>query len=581
MGRLMDQKELADVFERIAQLMEIKGELVYKYLAYRKAADSLRNLAESIQTVREEGRLTEIPGVGKAIAQKIEELLDTGRLQFLEKLESEVPPSLIEVLNVPDVGPKKAALFWREANVIDLVGLEAAARAGRLRELPGMGEKSEQRILAGIEALKRRSNRMLLGNAVPAAERWLDWLRGLPAVRRAEVAGSLRRWKSTVGDFDLVVASDQPVEVMEAFVSHPEVTRVKSRGENKSSVEFANGMGAQLWIQPPERFGTLWQYATGSKDHNVRLRELAQRLGYSLSEQALLDSEGRELLFAEEAELYSQLGLDWVPPELREDRGEVPAAKEQRLPAMLETQHIRAELHAHTRWSDGAETIENMARAALQRGLKVLAITDHSRGLGIAGGLSEEDLRQQWLEIDAVQRELGDEIRLLKGSEVEIHADGSLDFSDETLAQLDVVVASLHSGLRQPREVITQRLVAAMRNPHVDIIGHPSGRLLLHREPSDLDMESVLREAQASQVVLEINANPSRLDLDEVYARRAAEMGILLSIDTDAHAPDQLDLLKYGVSVARRAWVSSQQIINTWEPERLLAWLAQRGGTQS
>lgn len=574
----MDAKELADVFERIAQLMEIKGELVYKYLAYRKAADSLRNLAEDVRAVREAGRLTEIPGVGKAIAQKIDELLDTGRLEFLEKLEGEVPPSLIEVLNVPDVGPKKAALFWREANVIDVVGLEAAARAGRLRELPGMGEKSEQRILAGIEALKRRSNRMLLGNAVPAAEGWLEWLRGLPGVQRTEAAGSLRRWKNTVGDFDLVVASNRPAEVMEAFVSHPEVARVKSRGENKSSVEFANGMGAQLWIQPPERFGTLWQYATGSKDHNVRLRELAQRQGYSLSEQALVDEQGRELRFANEEDLYAQLGLAWVPPELREDRGEVQAAKDGKLPALLETSQLLADLHCHTRWSDGAETIETMARAAAQRGLRVLAITDHSRGLGVAGGLSADDLRQQWLEIEAVQREMGDQIRLLKGTEMEIRADGSLDFDDETLAQLDVVVASLHSGLRQPREVITQRLVAAMRNPHVDIIGHPGGRLLLHREPSDLDWDTVLREAQANQTVLEINANPSRLDLDEVYARRAAEMGILLSIDSDSHAPDQFDLLKFGVSVARRAWVPPQQIINTWPPERLLAWLAERGG---
>jgi DNA polymerase (family 10) len=573
----MDQKELADVFERIAQLMEIKGELVYKYLAYRKAADSLRNLAEDIHTVREQGRLVEIPGVGKAIAQKIEELLDTGRLGFLETLEGEVPPSLIEVLNVPDVGPKKAALFWRQANVIDLVGLEAAARSGRLRELPGMGEKSEQRILAGIEALKRRSNRMLLGNAVPAAQRWLEWLRALPGVQRAETAGSLRRWKNTIGDFDLVAASDRPAEVMEAFVTHPEVTRVKSRGENKSSVEFANGLGAQLWIQPPERFGTLWQYATGSKDHNVRLRELSQRLGFSLSEQALLDEKGQEILFAEETDLYAHLGLDWVPPELREDHGEVLAAKEHRLPAMLRVDQLVADLHCHTRWSDGAETIENMARAAMQRGLRVLAITDHSRGLGVAGGLSEEDLRQQWLEIETVQQQLGDGIRLLKGAEVEIRADGSLDFADETLAAMDVVVASLHSGLRQPREVITQRLVTAMRSPHVDIIGHPSGRLLLHREPSNLDMETVLREALANKVVLEINANPSRLDLDEVYARRAAEMGILLSIDSDAHSPDQFDLLKYGVSVARRAWVNPQQMINTWEPEQLLSWLARRG----
>jgi len=568
--------ELADTFDRIADLLEIKGEVIYKTLAYRKAAESLRAYPEEAATLHDQNRLTEIPGVGKAISEKISELLTTGKLGFLVRLEEEVPPSLTELLKVPDVGPKKVALFWKQAGVTTLAELEAAARAGKLRDLPGMGEKSEARVAEGIEALKRRPKRRLLGNLRPRAQRMLDWLRALPEVERAEFAGSLRRWKPTIGDLDLVAASRTPVEVMAAFTAQPEVLRVLGQGENKASVELRDGLNIQLWVQPPERFGTLLQFVTGSKDHNVRLRELAQKKKLSLSEQAITDSDGKERLYATEEEVYKDLGLPWIPPELREDRGEIQAALAGRLPDLLELSQIRADLHTHSTWSDGTASIQQMAEAAIQRGRKVLAITDHSGGLGVAQGLSVERLHQQRREIDEVQQRLGDSILLLQGSEVEIKADGTLDFPDEVLDELDIVVASLHMSLRQERSVITARLLNAIRNPHVDVIGHPSGRLMPEREGADLDWEQVLKAAKESGVALEIDSLPARLDLDEVNARRAAEMGIPLTIDTDAHAPDQLDLMEYGVSVARRAWIGPESIINTWKNKKIEDWLKGR-----
>jgi DNA polymerase (family 10) len=576
MEKKMTNNDLADVFDHIANLLEIKGELVFKTLAYRRAAETLRSLPEDIHTIMAENRLQEIPGVGKAIADKITELLTTGSLRFLETLEQEVPPTLETLLEVPDVGPKKAALFWKELGIINLAGLEAAARAGQLRNLPSMGAKSEERILAGLAALARRSKRMLLGNARPLALRWLAWLKSQPGVEGAEVAGSLRRWKSTIGDLDLVAASRDPKPLMEAFIHHPDVVRIAGQGENKSSIELSNGINLQIWVQPPERFGTLLQFVSGSKDHNVRLRELAQKQGLSLSEQSILRPDGSEILCTSEPEVYAALGLPWIPPELREDRGEIQAALAGRLPELIQTSDLTADLHNHTSWSDGVASIEEMAMGAIARGLKVLAITDHSGGLSITGGLSVERLYQQRLEINAIQTKLGNQIHLLQGAEVEIRADGSLDYPDKVLDELDIVVASLHISLRQPREQVTARLLNAIRNPYVDIIGHPSGRLLGYREGADLDWEQVLPAARDSGVALEINANPSRLDLDEVYARRAAEMGIPIAINTDSHAPDQFDLAEYGVSVARRAWLSPQKVITTWQPQQITEFLKRK-----
>jgi DNA polymerase (family 10) len=364
---------------------------------------------------------------------------------------------------------------------------------------------------------------------------------------------------------------------MQAFVGHPEVIRVSGQGETKASVEFSHNLRAQLWVHPPERFGTALQYATGSKDHNVRLRELALKRGLSLSDQAFLKPDGSELLCATEAEVYATLGLPWIPPELREDRGEVQAAQAGELPELVARSDIKAELHSHSTWSDGTLSIRQMAEAARARGLKVLAITDHSASLGVAGGLSVDEIKAQRVEIDAVQAELGDTIRLLQGCEVEIRADGSLDFPDEALAELDIVIAALHVSLRQPRDQVTERMLNAMRNPHVDVIAHPTGRLIPNREGADLDMEAVLGAAVEHGVSLEINAHPSRLDLEDIYARRAWQMGIRLCVNTDAHSASDLDMLPFGVATARRGWVQAKDMLNTWQPEKLLEWLRARG----
>jgi DNA polymerase (family 10) len=382
----MNNEQFALIFDRIADLMEIKGEVIYKTLAYRKAAENIRALPGSLTGIHQQGKLMEIPGVGKAIAEKIDEIITTGKLGFLERLEAEVPVTLLELLEVPDIGPKKAALFWKQAGVTSLAGLEEAVKAGRIRDLPGMGEKSEARILAGIEALKRRGHRLNLDTAQGIAARWLNWIRQQPGVEHAEAAGSLRRWKTTIGDIDIVVAIQEPAELMAGLASHPDVQRVLGTGGNKTSLELPGGINMQVWTQPPERFGTLLQFVSGSKDHNVALRALAQKEGLSLSERCIAREDGTEMLFANEADIYKTLGLDFIPPELREDRGEIKAAVEHTLPNLIRLEDLKAELHSHSTWSDGINTIEEMAIGCIARGLKVYGVSDHSGSLGIAGG---------------------------------------------------------------------------------------------------------------------------------------------------------------------------------------------------
>jgi DNA polymerase (family 10) len=526
-----------------------------------------------------EGKLEEIPGVGKAIAEKIDELLSTGKLGFLEKLKKEVPEELASWLQVPSLGPKKISLIWKTLNITTLAQLEAAAKAGKLRGLPGMGTKSESAILEGLASLARRSGRIPLGRAYPLAMEIVRVLKGVKGVTAVEPAGSLRRMRSTVGDLDILVAAKDSAAVMEAFVNLKGVSRVLGKGETKSSIEFTDGVRAQVWVHPPERFGTALQYATGSKDHNVKLRQIALDKGLSLSEHALTKVKGKgEILCATEEEVYKTLGLPWIPPELREDRGEVEAAKANKLPKLIEVKDIQSNLQTHSTWSDGKLSMLEMARAAAKRGMKVIAFTDHSASLGVAGGLKMEDHKKQAAEIKKIQKELGDEILVLHSTEVEIKADGSLDYPDEFLASLDLVLASIHSSLRQPREKITQRMLNAVRNPHVDIIGHPTGRELMpDREEADLDMEAVLQAAAESGVAMEINAHPSRLDLDDGLARRARELGVLLSINTDAHSEGDLDILHYGVAIARRAWLTKNDVINCWSTDKLLKWLKERG----
>lgn len=574
---MMNNKQLADVFTLIANLLEIKGEIIYKTLAYRKASESLLSLGREASEYWKEGTLLEVPGVGKAIAEKIDELLSTGKLEFLERLKTEVPESLATWLQVPSLGPKKISLIWKTLGITTLAELESAAKDGKLRDLPGMGAKSETAILDGLASLSRRSGRIPLGKAFPLAQEIIGILKGVKGVVAAEPAGSLRRMRSTVGDLDILVAAKDSAVVMEAFTNLPKISRVLGKGETKSSIEFQDGVRAQVWVHPPEKFGTALQYATGSKDHNVALRQIALAKGLSLSEHALTKVKGGgEILCATEEEVYERLGLQWVPPELREGRDEVELAKKNKLPKLIEVKDIRSNLQTHSTWSDGKLTMLEMARAAAKRGIKVIAFTDHSVGLGVANGMKLEDHKKQAAEIKKIQKQLGDEILVLHSSEVEIKADGTLDYPDEFLATLDIVVASLHTSLRQPREKITERLLKAVQNPHVDIIGHPTGREIPDREGADLDMEVILQAAAESGVAMEINAHPSRLDLDDAYARRAKELGVLLSINTDAHSEGDLDMLPYGVAVARRAGLTKDDVINTWTTKKLLGWLEKR-----
>jgi len=574
----MNNRELADVFTLIADLSEIKGEIIYKTLAYRKAAENLAGLGRDANEYWKEGKLEEIPGVGKAIAEKIDELLRTGKLEFLEKLKKEVPPSLAEWLKVPGLGPKKVGLIWKTLKITTLTELEGAARDGKLRDLPGMGAKSESAILEGLESLSRRSGRIPLGRAFPLAQEIIGQLKKVKGVVAAEPAGSLRRMRSTIGDLDILVAAKDSKPVMEAFTKLPGVVRVLGKGETKSSIEFGDGVRAQVWVHPPEKFGTALQYATGSKDHNVALRQLALDKGLSLSEHSFERTKGRgEIFCATEEEVYQTLGLPWIPPELREDHGEVQAARQNKLPKLIEVKDIKADLQVHSNWSDGKLTMLEMAQAAAKRGIKVIAFTDHSVSLGVTGGLSMDDHKKQAAEIKKAQDKLGDSILILHATEVEIKADGTLDYPDKFLASLDLVLASLHTSLRQPREKVTQRVLNAIRNPHVDIIGHPTGRLIPDREGADLDMDAVFNAAAETGVALEINAHPARLDLDDMYARRANELGIPISINTDAHSEADLDMLFYGVATARRAWLTKEDVINCWSTKKLLDWLKARG----
>jgi DNA polymerase (family 10) len=570
----MKNQKVAEIFAAIADMLAIQGENYHRIMAYRRAAENVAALGRPLEEVWQAGELESIPGVGKTLAAKIDELMRTGRLRAYEKLQAQVPVGVVEMLQIPDVGPKRAALFWKELGVTTVEGLEQAAREGQLRTLPGMGVRSEEKVLAGIEALKRRTGRTLLGVAWSLARVMLDALQEVPGVAQVTFAGSLRRMRETVGDLDLLVAAEDPEPVMARFCELDQVAEVLLSGPTKTSVRTHEGLRVDLRVLEAGRWGTALQYFTGSQAHNIRLRELALDQGFSLSEYGLKQKGGAEIMCATEGEVYAALGLPLIPPELREDRGEIEAALEGRLPDLIEMEDMKGDLQFHTTWSDGHQGLLEMARAAQAQGLEYALVTDHSYGLGVAQGLTTEDLRRQRAEIEQVNRKMGDTFRLLAGTEVEIRSDGSLDFPDEVLAELDLVVASVHSGLRQEREQITARTLAAIRNPHVDVIAHPTGRLIGEREGADVDMEVVFRAAAETGTALEVNAHPSRLDLRDAHVRRAIELGVKLAISSDTHDVGNFSVLRFGVATARRGWATAADAINTWPLENLLAWAA-------
>jgi DNA polymerase (family 10) len=580
----MKNQQVAAIFAAMADILAIQGENYHRIMAYRRAAENVAALGRPLEEVWRAGELETIPGIGETLATKIDELMRTGRLGAYEKLQAQVPAGVVAMLQVPDVGPKRAALFWKELGITSVEALEQAVREGRLRDLPGMGAKSEEKVLAGIEALKRRTDRILLGVAWPLALAMLEALREVPGVVQAAAAGSLRRMRETVGDLDLLVAAGEPEPVMARCRELPQVAEVLLTGPTKTSIRTDEGLQVDLRVLEPARWGTALQYFTGSQAHNIRLRGLALERGLSLSEYALKREDGAdeyirsEILCATEEEVYAAVGLPLIPPELREDRGEIEAALAGRLPDLVELEDLKGDLQFHTTWSDGRQGLLEMAQAARARGLEYALVTDHSLSLGIARGLSAEGLRRQRAEVEEVNRKMGGTFRLLAGVEVEVRADGALDLPDEVLAGLDLVVAAVHSGLRQGREQFTARMLAAIRNPHVDVIAHPTGRLIGEREGADLDMEPIMRAAAETGTALEVNAYPRRLDLDDVHVRRAIELGVKLAINSDAHDVSSFALLPLGVATARRGWAQPADVINTWSVNRLLDWAARRVG---
>lgn len=572
--------DIAEVFSTIADLMEILDEDRFRVQAYRRAGDAIRDLPAPLATYRTRGELEQIPGVGKAIAEKIGELLDTGELQYYLRLQEKVPPGVRELLRVPGVGPRTAGRLYRELGITSLAELQAAAEGGRLATLKGFGAKTIESILQGIRAAERQERRVLLAHALEIAETLIDALRNAaPALDQAAYAGSLRRGRPTVGDLDILAAADDAPAVVRAFTTLPLVARVESAGDEKASILLHNGMQADLIAVPPGVWGSALQHFTGSKAHNIRFRELALAQGLSFSEHGFRRTDGTLLTCATEEEVYATVGLPWIPPELREDEGEFEAARAGMLPRLVELSDIRADLHMHSTWSDGRADIRTMAEAARACGYSHIAITDHSAYVGLTHGLDAERLHAQRQEIEALNAEYGARgvpFRILQGVEVDITPEGNLALPDDVLAELDIVVASAHVQLRQSPEAVTERLIRAVRNPHVDIIGHPVGRMLGSREGAPVDIDALARAAADHRVLLEVNSGPHRLDLDGPAVRRALALGATITINSDAHHPDNLAWMRLGVVTARRGWASASQVANTWSLAALQEWLRRR-----
>jgi len=580
----VENAEVAAVLDETADLMEILGIDSFKVRSYRRAAEVARGLGESLATVRERDGLESLPHIGKSLATKMAELLDTGRMGAHEELKAQVPGGLLEMLLIPGFGPKKAALVWRERGIGSVDQLEAAANAGELRELPGMGAKSEAKLLHAIAVYREGTSRRLLGEMLPVAERIVAELQGVPGVGEVQYAGSTRRMRETTGDLDILATTDEPEAIREAFQQLPDIAEIEQAGDTKISGRLRIGVQIDLRVLPPASYGAALVYFTGSKDHNIALRGRAQDMGLKISEWAIEPTAGGPPLpAATEEEVYAAVGLPWIAPELREDRGEIEAAENGTLPDLIELGDIRADLQMHSEWSDGTHSIAQMAERAQQLGYQYIAITDHSGSLYVAHGLDLARLAARRAEIEEVNEtlaEAGSSFRVLAGTEVDILGDGSLDYPDDVLEDLDFVIGSLHQGFSDDRDRMTRRMLAAIESGLVDLIAHPTGRVLLGREGYPLDVEAVIEAAAEHRVALEINAFPQRLDLGDTQARLARERGVLLSINTDAHSPEHLAYMRYGVATARRAWASAEDVINCLTLEEFRAWRNGRRGKQ-
>ncbi len=565
----MKNQEIAKIFNEIADLLELKGENLFRIRAYRRAALNIEGLTKNIEEIPHEDLLN-IPGIGQDLAGKVEEYIKTGLIQTYEKLKQEIPGGLSTLLSIPGLGPKTSKLLYEKLKITNIEELERFASEHKLAGLPGIKGKTEENILKGIDMLKRGRERQPLGKVLPVAKDILAHLKKNAPVEKIDLAGSLRRWKDTIKDIDILATSDNPKEVMNVFVHLPNVKEILMHGPTKSSIITQQNLQVDLRVVEKESYGAALTYFTGSKEHNIRLREMAIKKGLKLNEYGIFREKDNKRVGGErEQDVYAILGLPYIPPELREDRGEIEAALAGTLPNLVTVDDIKGDLHVHSKWSDGSHSFEELVEAARKHGYNYFALTDHSRGLAVARGLTIERLMEQKKEIDALNSKLKG-FRILQSTEVDIRGDGTLDFPDDVLEKLDLVVASIHSGFKQSAQQLTGRMVAAMKNPFVSIIGHATGRLIGEREAYELDMGKVLQAAKETGTAFEINAYPLRLDLNDTFARRAKDMGIPIVISTDTHTIDQLDYMSYGVSIARRAWLEKEDVVNTFGLHLLL-----------
>jgi len=571
----MRNQEVAEIFNDIADILEIKGDNPFRIRAYRRAAQNIDSFARDVAETSPE-ELQKIPGIGSDLAAKVQEYVQTGSLEFYDELKKEVPPGLIDILSVPGLGPKTAKLLFDKLHIKDINDLEKQAKEGRLKSLPGIQAKTEENILKGIAMIRRHTGRFPIGRVLPVAEGILEKLKEQAPVTKLNIAGSLRRWKDTIKDIDILATSKDPHKVMDVFVHLPVIKEVLMKGPTKSSVITQEGIQVDLRVVEEESFGAALAYFTGSKEHNIRLREMAVKKGLKINEYGVFNVKTEKKLGGvREDDVYKILGMPFIAPEMREDTGEIEAALEGSLPKLVSLEDIRGDLHVHTKSSDGSHDIQELIASAQAKGYEYLAITDHSKGLAVARGLSIEQVLDQHKKIKALNKKLKG-FNVLSGTEMDIRSDGSLDYPDEVLKQFDIVVASIHSGFRQSGEQITKRILSAMKNPYVSVIAHPSGRIIGEREAYEVDMEAVLKAAKETGTAIEINAYPLRLDLPDIYVKKAKQMDITLSINTDTHVTFQFDFMAYGIGVARRGWAEKKDILNTRSYSMLLKWLKKK-----
>jgi DNA polymerase (family 10) len=581
----MENPEIARTLEEVADILEIQNANTFRIRAYRNAVRTVETVTVPLRRwVEERKALTDLPGIGKEMASHIQEMVETGTLGFRDELLAEVPRSLIELMRLPGLGPKKARRVWDELEIGSVDELEAAAKEGRIATLSGFGAKSQEKILAGIAEYRQQGSRFLLNEAERAVEPLLAWLRGIPEVERLEVAGSYRRRCETIGDIDLLAIASRPLPVMEAFRAYAQVDKILMAGETRSTVVLGSGLQVDLRVVPAECYGAALVYFTGSKEHNVKLRRRAVEKGLRISEygvfqvpEAPAESADPCIAGREEADVYATVGLAWIPPELREDRGEIELAAAGRLPHLIRVEDLRGDLHMHSTWSDGRNSIEEMVAACVALDYEYMVISDHSKALAMTGGLDAYRLREQWKEIDEV-RARHPEIHILRSMEVDILGDGSLDLEDEMLEGLDLVLVSLHSRLDLPAAQQTERVLRALEHPQVNIFCHPTARRINHRKPSEFDLEVVLRRAAELGVAVEMNCSPQRLDLKDTHARLARQLGCKIVIDTDSHRTTELALRRFGIEQARRAGLGPQDVLNTLPYEEFRAAIERKAG---